>query len=72
MKLNKLKADLSRCMNCFYYVLVCGTFKCKQQTNIDNVVKSSDKQTGTQQMEDKLPFTTVLAIVKYFNFLRFR
>ena len=71
MKLNKLKADLSRCMNCFYYVLVCGTFKCKQQTNIDNVVKSSDKQTGTQQMEDKLPFTTVTVTVKVCYFFVF-
>ena len=58
-------------MNCFYYVLVCGTFKCKQQTNIDNVVKSSDKQTGTQQMEDKLPFTTVTETVKVCYFFMF-
>ena len=71
MKLNKLKADLSRCINCFYHVLVCGTFKCKQQTNIDNVVKSSDKQTGTQQMEDKLPFTTVTETVKVCYFFMF-
>ena len=71
MKLNKLKVDLSRCMNCFYYVLVCGTFKCKQQTNIDNVVKSSDKQTGTQLMEDKLPFTTVTETVKVCYFFMF-
>ena len=37
--------------------------ECKQQTNIDKVVKSSDKQTGTQQMGDRLPFSTVTATV---------
>ena len=70
---NETEKIKSRCINCFYYILVCGTFQCKQQTNIDNVLKSNDKQTGTQQMEDKLPFITVLAIiVKACYFLCFR
>ena len=48
--------------------------ECKQQTNIDKVVKSSDKQTGTQQMGDRLPFSTVTATVteKVCYFLCFR
>ena len=68
----QINSGSEQCITYFYYVLVCGTFWCKQETNIDNVLKSNNKQTGTQQMEDKLPFTTVTATVKVCYFLCFR